>query len=169
MINTDFVRQLSEKEADHLFFFIRKMVEDGELAEDILQETFCIAMRRADELRKHPRPVAWLYMTAKYVILSECRKKQKRDLNYCYEDMEDLIRDPYAETAMLSMEEDAVKALLETADADLCEIITLFVGKAVSDQRRAALTEELEEAYPDCEIVVYEGGQDVYDYYLAVE
>ena len=69
-----------------------------------------------------------------------------------------------AETA-----EDAVKALLETADADLCEIITLFVGKAVSDQRRAVLTEELEEAYPDCEIVVYEGGQDVYDYYLAVE
>ena len=123
MINTDFVRQLSEKEADHLFFFIRKMVEDGELAEDILQETFCIAMRRADELRKHPRPVAWLYMTAKYVILSECRKKQKRDLNYCYEDMEDLIRDPYAETAMLSMEEDAVKALVSESEYAILDLV----------------------------------------------
>ena len=65
--------------------------------------------------------------------------------------------------------EAAVKQLLETTDADLCEIITLFAGKAVTDARRVELTEILEETYPDCEIVVYEGGQDVYDYYLAVE
>lgn len=65
--------------------------------------------------------------------------------------------------------EAAVQQLLETTDADLCEIITLFAGKAVTDARRVELTEILEETYPDCEIVVYEGGQDVYDYYLAVE
>lgn len=69
-----------------------------------------------------------------------------------------------AETA-----EKAVLQLLESADADLCEIITLFAGKTVTDVRRVALTEELKETYPDCEIVVYEGGQDVYDYFLAVE
>ena len=123
MKNADFVRQLYEEEAEHLFFFIRKMVEDGEFAEDILQETFCIAMRRADELCEHPRPVAWLYMTAKYVILSECRKKQKRDLNYCYEDMEDLIRDPYAETAMQSMEEDAVKTLVSESEYAILDLV----------------------------------------------
>lgn len=65
--------------------------------------------------------------------------------------------------------EAAVTELLDTVDMDLCEIITLFVGRNVSDERRVALTEELEDRYPDCEIVVYEGGQDVYDYYLAVE
>lgn len=65
--------------------------------------------------------------------------------------------------------EAAVTELLDTVDMDLCEIITLFVGRSVSDERRVALTEELEDRYPDCEIVVYEGGQDVYDYYLAVE
>ena len=123
MKNTDFVRQLYEEEAERLFFFIKKMVEDGEFAEDILQETFCIAMRRADELQEHPRPVAWLYMTAKYVILSECRKKQKRDLNYCYEDMEDLIRDPYAETAMLSMEEGAVKTLVSESEYVILDLV----------------------------------------------
>ena len=69
-----------------------------------------------------------------------------------------------AETA-----EKAAAELLKTVDMDLCEIITLFVGRNVSDERRVALTEELEDSYPDCEIVVYEGGQDVYDYYLAVE
>lgn len=123
MINTDFIRQLYEDEADHLFFFIKKMVEDFEFAQDILQETFCIAMRRADELKEHPRPVAWLYMTAKYVILSECRKKQKRDLNYCYEDMEDLIRDPYAETAMLSMEEDVVRSMVSDSEYAILDLV----------------------------------------------
>lgn len=80
-------------------------------------------MRRADELKEHPRPAAWLYMTAKYVILSECRKKQKRDLNYCYEDMEDLIRDPYAETAMMSMEEDTLKTMLSDSEYAILDLV----------------------------------------------
>jgi len=65
--------------------------------------------------------------------------------------------------------EDTVLRLLETADTDLSEIITLFVGKEVAESDRAELTERLEEEYPDCEIVVYEGGQDVYDYMVAIE
>ncbi|MBR5241955.1 MAG: DAK2 domain-containing protein [Clostridia bacterium] len=65
--------------------------------------------------------------------------------------------------------EDALCTMLAEADIDLCEIITLFVGKGVSDERRAALTERLKELYEDFEINVYEGGQDVYDYLVAVE
>ena len=65
--------------------------------------------------------------------------------------------------------EEAVKAMLEEADTDLCEIITLFVGKDVSEDSRAELTEYLEDTYCDCEINVYEGGQSVYNYFLAIE
>lgn len=65
--------------------------------------------------------------------------------------------------------EDALLAMLEGADIDFCEIITLFVGKGVSDERRATLTERLKDLYEDFEINVYEGGQDVYDYLVAVE
>ena len=65
--------------------------------------------------------------------------------------------------------EDALCAMLEEVDIDLCEIITLFVGKGVSEERRAALTERLKDLYEDFEINVYEGGQDVYDYLVAVE
>lgn len=65
--------------------------------------------------------------------------------------------------------EAAVLAMLEGVDMDLMEIITLFVGKNVTDDRRAELTERLEELYPDCEVVVHMGGQDVYDYYVAIE
>ena len=65
--------------------------------------------------------------------------------------------------------EEAVLKALEANDTSLAEIITLFAGKNVSADNRAALTEQLEEIYDECEIVVYEGGQDVYDYYVAIE
>lgn len=65
--------------------------------------------------------------------------------------------------------EDAVRMMLENTDIDLCEIITLFVGGHVSEEKRAELTEMLKEAYDEYEIVVYEGGQEVYDYLVAVE
>ena len=59
--------------------------------------------------------------------------------------------------------------MLSGVDMDEHEIITLFVGKGVSENSRCLLTEELEELYPECEIIAYEGGQDVYDYYIAIE
>lgn len=65
--------------------------------------------------------------------------------------------------------EDAAMDMLREADVDFCEIITLFVGKDVSADRRVSLTEMIEEEYPDLELTVYEGGQEVYDYLLAVE
>lgn len=69
-----------------------------------------------------------------------------------------------AETA-----EDALLKLLEEADVDLCEMITLFVGKEVDAERRVGLTDRIGESYPDLELTVYEGGQDVYDYLVAIE
>lgn len=65
--------------------------------------------------------------------------------------------------------EEAAMGMLSEADTDLCEIITLVVGKTVSEERRAALTEMLKDAYEDCEITVYDGGQDVYDYLISIE
>ncbi len=72
-------------------------------------------------------------------------------------------------SALAQTAEEAVTLALAAADTDLAEIITLFVGKAVDAETRVALTEELEDTYPDCEITVYEGGQDVYDYLIAIE
>jgi dihydroxyacetone kinase-like predicted kinase len=71
--------------------------------------------------------------------------------------------------AVAESAEAAVLAMLDGVDMDLMEIITLFVGKNVTDDRRAELTERLEELYPDCEVLVHIGGQDVYDYYVAIE
>ncbi len=73
---------------------------------------------------------------------------------------------------IVAVEQDScqvVLSMLDTLDMDDYELITLFVGKDVQDDERIALTEQIEEAYPDCELLVYEGGQELYDYLLAVE
>ena len=62
-----------------------------------------------------------------------------------------------------------VLSMLSTVDMDDYEIITVFAGKDVSAEQRATLVEEIEEEYPDCEVVAYEGGQDIYDYLIAIE
>ena len=65
--------------------------------------------------------------------------------------------------------ENAVKELVSNIDTDEYEIVTLFVGKDVSDDTRAELTAYIEEEYPDITLEVYVGGQDVYDYLIAIE
>lgn len=64
----------------------------------------------------------------------------------------------------------AISAMLDkTPDLDLMEFLTLFVGAGVSDEERVALTEALEEAYPDLTVETIIGGQEVYDYLIAIE
>ncbi len=66
--------------------------------------------------------------------------------------------------------EDALLGLLDSIDdLDDYEIINVFVGKSVSDDARAEVTEAIEEKYPDHELIVYEGGQEVYSYLVAIE
>lgn len=65
--------------------------------------------------------------------------------------------------------EGALLAMLESSDIDLCELITVFVGASVSAEKRAEITEQLKEIYDEFEITVYEGGQEIYDYLVAVE
>ncbi len=72
-------------------------------------------------------------------------------------------------TSVEKSAEEALVAFLDGADTDDYEILTLFVGKEVSDDRRADITEKIEELYPDLELTVYKGGQDVYDYLVALE
>jgi DAK2 domain fusion protein YloV len=71
--------------------------------------------------------------------------------------------------ALAKTPEDAVVSMLDKSDLELCEIITLFVGKNVNRESRTDLTNKLKEKYKYFEITVYESGQDVYDYVIAVE
>lgn len=71
--------------------------------------------------------------------------------------------------AVATTPEEALLSMLSEWDTDFCEIITIFVGKQVTDEARASLVDRLKETYGDCEIVTYLGGQDIYDYYVSME
>lgn len=49
------------------------------------------------------------------------------------------------------------------------EIITLYYGEEVSEEKAQAVAERIEEKYPDCEVEVYNGGQPIYYYVVSVE
>lgn len=72
-------------------------------------------------------------------------------------------------TAISATAEEAVLAMLEEIDMDDYEIITLFVGKNIADDERVRLTDAIEERYDFCEVEVFESGNEVYDYMVAVE
>ena len=65
--------------------------------------------------------------------------------------------------------EDAVMNMLESTITDEQEIITLFVGKDVELEACEELALKISEAYPDFEVEYYIGGQEVYNYMLAIE
>ncbi len=71
--------------------------------------------------------------------------------------------------AVAGTPEEAVLKLLAGTDMECYELLTLFTGKEVTEKSCESLVTELRELYPECEITVREGGQEVYDYYIALE
>lgn len=71
-----------------------------------------------------------------------------------------------------SLAASAEAALLESIErifiSDRHRIITLIVGKGVTNARRVFVTERLGELYPDSQIIVYIGGQTASEYYVAL-
>ncbi len=64
---------------------------------------------------------------------------------------------------------DVLKTLVEDMCDDDAEFLTIYYGEDVKKDDAQALSEELEEEYPDLEISLKYGGQPLYYYILSVE
>ncbi len=64
---------------------------------------------------------------------------------------------------------ETVKELLSKTDLSLKEIITIISGYDATAADTEAIQEYIEENYPDIEVNVVEGNQDVYSYILSIE
>ena len=49
------------------------------------------------------------------------------------------------------------------------ELITIYHGADVSEERAADLEAFVSDTYGDCEVMCYNGGQPLYYYFIAVE
>lgn len=60
------------------------------------------------------------------------------------------------------------KSVSKMADAD-STLITIYYGEGISPDDAGALVKDLEEAWPDLEIMAFDGGQPYYHYIFSVE
>lgn len=73
----DWVEDLYRRTHDRLRRFLSRACEAGSISDavdDLLVETYERAMVRRDELLTHPRQEAWLYVTARHLVLNEARR-----------------------------------------------------------------------------------------------
>ncbi len=65
--------------------------------------------------------------------------------------------------------EETLLRLLEKAEVEEYELITLFYGGDLDRKRAILIADQVREAYPDLEIEVQEGGQPYYHFILSIE
>ena len=67
-----------------------------------------------------------------------------------------------------SSEKASLEALKKLVD-ESSELITVYYGCDVTEERAAALADDIRKEFPDAETDLQEGGQPVYDYLISVE
>lgn len=76
-INTEqFIEKLYCTTRDKLFRYAYRLIGRVEKAEELVQEVFVLAMLHKEELLSHGNPQGWLFVTLKYQILNERRRKE---------------------------------------------------------------------------------------------
>lgn len=70
----DAIRALYEREYDTLCRAAYRTLGDWETAQDLVQDTFLLALLKQNELPGHPAPGAWLMQTLRNLIQNERRK-----------------------------------------------------------------------------------------------
>lgn len=75
-----FIEQLYSKEFHRLYKIAFHKVQNSELAQDLVQQTFLAAVRCQDKLAAHPAPGAWLTVTLINLIKNELRLASHDDI-----------------------------------------------------------------------------------------
>lgn len=75
-------------------------------------------------------------------------------------------------SALLAVGSEVDAVARETLDAMMdedAELISIYYGEDISEERAAQMQEAVEAAYPDCDVEVHSGGQPIYYYVISVE
>ena len=67
------------------------------------------------------------------------------------------------------MKDVTLEMIAEMVDEDSDELISIYYGEDISEEDASALSEEIEEKYPDLDVELQYGGQPIYYYIVSVE
>lgn len=116
----DIIEYYYKSEYNNLFRYAARILLNEGLAEDAVQDTFQIAMKRIDIFAASPNPVGWLYETLKNVIRHAQRDKQR-----CLRMMIPLELVP---EESMSAEEIMLKLTTLYGDDEEMKLLILFFG-----------------------------------------
>ena len=70
----EMIGQLMRQYAPLMVQLTFRRTGDPQLAEELVQETFLTACKKADIICSHEKPLAWLYQTLQYLTMKEINK-----------------------------------------------------------------------------------------------
>ncbi len=76
----DFIVPLYNEEHERLIKVAYRKTEDWELAQDLVQNVFLLAIFNQTKLMQHPKPGAWLMQTLQNLIMNEMRSPPRKDI-----------------------------------------------------------------------------------------
>lgn len=71
-----FIEELYKANRDKMFRYAYRLIGRVEKAEELVQEAFVLALLHESKLKSHPKPQSWLFVTLKYQIMNEWRRKE---------------------------------------------------------------------------------------------
>lgn len=75
-----FIEKLYRQTYATLFKVAYRATHSNETTQDLIHETFLLAIFNEKKLAKHPKPEAWLMITLRNLILHEQRSKSRQDV-----------------------------------------------------------------------------------------
>ena len=78
---------------DDVFKLVYRRIPNREVAEDIVQDTFLVALKRGEEFLEHPKPKAFLFRTASNKILELYRMLKRYSTDPLEEENPELVRE----------------------------------------------------------------------------
>lgn len=119
-----------------LHVYALQVMEDAALAEEAVQDAFCIACTRRDQFLSSPNPQGWIMLTLKHVMQNMLRTQAKLKMLLSLEAGEDL---PAASPELMSVDllfgdlsESQDFQLLKRIALDRCTILELSEEMGIS-------------------------------------
>jgi RNA polymerase sigma-70 factor (ECF subfamily) len=129
------------RERVKLLAYIRAIVRDGHLAEDVFQEVAVLAIRKRDEIRDGPHFLAWMRLTSRHTALKTLRHRQHQLL--LDESLLDRLDEQWAEHDSASSADllEALRHCLERLSPHARNLVKLRYAEGVSGQRLAEVVD----------------------------
>jgi RNA polymerase sigma-70 factor (ECF subfamily) len=127
--------ELYTKHAPRMVRAARRILDNEELAEDIVQNVFIILLAKQEEIRNHENPTGWLYLTLRNQIGNEMQKEKYRKslpLDERLAAEEDRYHFPLRDCLPEGLTEDEKEILIFVYEMDLTyEEISERLGRSV--------------------------------------